>query len=62
MMSEQEQLQAIETIEQALLEIKHAREVGPGWYTRGAAGRYAQVSMWVHKAHEALEKLREALR
>ena len=51
----------IKTMQQALLEMKHAQSAGPGWYTRGESGLKQQVRMWLDKglkASESLNKLR----
>lgn len=45
--------EALSVANQALLECKHAQSVGPGWYTRGKAGMYGHVQMWLHKGLEA---------
>lgn len=50
--------QLLKDIEQALLEVRHAQEVGANWYTRGASGLYQQVAMWVGKGFAALDALR----
>lgn len=40
---------AIMVMHQAILEFSHARDVGPGWYTRGERGLTQQVDMWIRK-------------
>jgi hypothetical protein len=45
---------AIKVAYQALLEFSHAQESGPGWYTRGQNGMYAQVRMWLDRGLEAV--------
>lgn len=47
---------ALRVTHQALLEVRHAQECGPGWYTRGESGLYQQVSMWVRRGLEAITK------
>ena len=42
---------------QALLEVSHAQECGPGWYTQGEAGLYGQVRMWLDKAFKEIKDL-----
>jgi len=49
---------ALEVCNQMVLEVSHAQQCGPGWYTRGEDGLRAQVDMWVRKASTAI---REAL-
>jgi hypothetical protein len=53
-----ETLEALKTAHQALLEVTHAQDVGPEWYTRGASGLRQQVAMWVTRGLEALNKTR----
>ena len=51
----------IKTMQQALLEMKHAQSAGPEWYTRGESGLKQQVRMWIDKglkSSEAINKLR----
>jgi len=51
----------IKTMQQALLEMKHAQSAGPEWYTRGESGLKQQVRMWLDKglkSSEAINKLR----
>jgi hypothetical protein len=54
---------ALKTARQALMEVQHAQESGPGWYTKGESGMYQQTTMWVRRgltaAREALEALGE---
>ena len=51
--SEKEMRARLAVAHQALLEVRHAQECGPSWYTRGEDGLYQQVSMWVRKGLEA---------
>lgn len=53
-----ETLEALKTAHQALLEVAHAQDVGPEWYTRGASGLRQQVGMWVRRGLDALNKAR----
>lgn len=53
-----ETLEALKTAHQALLEVAHAQDVGPEWYTRGASGLRQQVAMWVRRGLDALNKAR----
>ena len=46
---------ALKICRQALLEVNHAQECGANWYTRGEAGLYRQVRMWVHKGFDAIK-------
>ena len=39
---------------QFALEVAHAQDVGPDWYTKGESGMYQQVRMWIKKAHDAV--------
>lgn len=47
---------ALKVCSQALLEIAHAQEVGPWWFTKGERGLYNQVAMWVRKGREAIKE------
>lgn len=49
---------ALSEAHQALLEVKHAQEVGANWYTKGSEGLYQQVSMWVRRGMAAIVKVR----
>lgn len=44
---------ALKVTKQAILEFRHAQESGPGWYTRGVAGMYAQVQLWLERGSKA---------
>lgn len=48
---------SIGTVHQALLEVAHAQEVGPEWYTRGESGLKNQVRMWVKKGLAAIDAM-----
>ena len=48
---------AIDVLRQAVLEVRHAQNSGPNWYTKGSKGLYMQVSMWLNKADEALKSI-----
>ena len=50
--------EALKVTRQALIEVQHAQESGPGWYTKGGRGMYQQTTMWVRKG---LAAAREAL-
>ena len=54
-------LDLLKIMEQALMEVRHAQEVGANWYTRGESGLYQQVSMWVRKGFTAVNAARAAL-
>lgn len=51
-------LDALKTAHQALLEVAHAQDAGPEWYTRGASALRQQVAMWVRRGLDALNKAR----
>lgn len=51
-------LDQLKTIEQTLMEVRHAQEVGADWYTQGRVGLYGQVAMWVRKGFEAINKVK----
>lgn len=54
-------VEALKIAEQARSEVRHAKEVGPNWYTRGERGMHAQVLMWDGKAGEAVAKALAAI-
>lgn len=43
---------------QALLEVNHAQEVGPSWYTNTESGLRTQVAMWVRNGLDAIHAAR----
>lgn len=45
---------ALKVAQQSLIVFRHAQEVGPSWYTRGEAGMYGQVSLWLRLGLEAV--------
>lgn len=47
--------EALRVAQQALMEVAHAQEVGPQWYSRGESGLRNQVDMWVRKGLTALQ-------
>ena len=47
--------EALKVAQQALMEVAHAQEVGPQWYSRGESGLRNQVDMWVRKGLTALQ-------
>lgn len=49
---------ALKIVHQALIEVAHAQDVGPWWYTKGANGLYQQVAMWVRKGLDAIAAVR----
>jgi capsule polysaccharide export protein KpsE/RkpR len=49
---------ALKVCHQALIEVDHAQSVGASWYTKGHAGLYNQVAMWVRKGLEAIAAVR----
>lgn len=51
--------EALKTTRQALMEVQHAQECGPGWYTRGEQGMYRQTQMWVRKGLAAAREVLE---
>lgn len=50
-------VEALKVTRQALMEIRHAQQRGPDWYTRGESGMYRQVSHWLTKGLEAAQIL-----
>ena len=55
-----EQLEgALGVCRQFRLEVAHAMECGPGWYTRGEDGLRQQIRMWIDRAGKALQALGE---
>jgi len=53
--TEIELLEALKVARQFVIEVAHAQDVGPGWYTKGEDGLYQQVRMWLRKANDAIE-------
>lgn len=51
--------EALKTARQALMEVQHAQECGPGWYTRGVNGMYQQTTTWVRKGLTAAREVLE---
>jgi hypothetical protein len=49
---------AVKIVHQALIEVHHAQSVGASWYTKGHAGLYNQVAMWVRKGLDAIAAVR----
>lgn len=49
--------EALKTTRQALMEVQHAQECGPEWYTRGVNGMYQQTSTWVRKGLSAAREV-----
>jgi hypothetical protein len=47
---------ALKDVAQAFLEFRHAQSVGPGWFTRGDAGLYNQVNMWLKRGADAVQR------
>ena len=48
---------ALGVCRQFRLEVAHAMECGPGWYTRGENGLRQQIHMWIDRAGKALQAL-----
>lgn len=48
--------EALSVCEQAIIEFSAAQERGPGWYTRGVDGMYAQIRLWLGKAFDAIRE------
>jgi hypothetical protein len=46
-------------LQQTLLEVSHAQQNGSDWYTKGSSGLYQQVSMWIGKGQEAINRIKE---
>ena len=45
---------ALRICRQALMEVAHAQQCGPAWYTKGEGGLYSQVRMWVDRGAKAI--------
>jgi hypothetical protein len=48
--------EALKVAQQALLEVRHAQDAGPSWYTKGGAGLYMQVHVWLRKGLQAVTR------
>jgi hypothetical protein len=46
---------ALKVAQQSLIELSHAQEVGPSWYTRGENGMYQQVYTHLRRGLEAVQ-------
>ena len=55
------QVAAIEVLGHMVMEVRHAQEVGAGWYTRGAGGLYQQVRLWLDKADADIKSVEPEL-
>jgi len=56
--ADNEKLRAVvDTSRQFMLEVSHAMESGPSWYTRGESGLRKQVYMWIERMRKALAAL-----
>ena len=42
------------TANQFMLEVAHAMQSGPTWYTRGESGLRSQIHMWIGRMQKAL--------
>ena len=51
---------AFDTLEVAFIEFSLAQQRGPGWYTRGDVGLYAQVRVWLDRGFAAIKAARTA--
>jgi len=51
----------IKVLQQTLMEVSHAQRNGSSWYTRGENGLYQQVSMWLRRGQDAINKATEIL-
>ena len=49
---------ALEILQQTLLEVAHAQQCGAEWYTKGSQGLYSQVSMWVSRGQDAINRIK----
>jgi predicted nuclease with TOPRIM domain len=49
--------EALKTCNQFVLEVSHAMQCGPDWYTRGESGLRNQIQTWINKASEAVKVL-----
>lgn len=48
-----ELLEALKVTRQALLEVGHARDVGPEWFTKGQSAHLAHIRHWFEKGCKA---------
>jgi len=54
-------LDQIKIMQQTILEVRHAQYNGSDWYTKGSSGLYQQVSLWLNKGQEAINKINKIL-
>lgn len=48
-------------LRQALLEVQHAREVGPTWFTKGEQGMRSHIQSWLRRGNDAAARLGKKL-
>lgn len=54
-------LEALDVMDQALLEVAHAQRNGSSWYTNRESGLYQQVQMWIGRGATASREARAAI-
>lgn len=55
-----EQLLAVKKVsEQFMLEVSHAMQSGPSWYTKGEDGLRHQIYAWIERMRKALEQFND---
>lgn len=47
----------VKVLQQTLLEVSHAQQCGAEWYTKGEAGLFSQVSMWIRRGQTAIDEI-----
>ena len=57
MSNEEELIEVIRVLRQTVMEVRHAQNSGPDWYTRGASGLFMQVMTHLDRADEALKSI-----
>jgi len=48
---------ALTVCNQFMLEVSHAMQSGPSWYTKGTHGLRQQIYMWIERTRKALAAL-----
>ena len=47
----------VKVLQQMVMEVSHAQQKGPGWYTRGTDGMFQQVQMWIGRGQAAIDEI-----
>ncbi len=56
-----ELIAVIKVLQQTVMEVRHAQDNGPWWYTKGERGLYMQVRLHLDRANVALNSIESVL-